>query len=69
VFTARYVLPTVYLCVLCGSENKQRLFHCTALTDWFLEPRRSVFTARYELILLIKFMINLVFKMLSKEVR
>jgi hypothetical protein len=28
--------PTVYLCVLCGSENKQRLFHYTALTDWFL---------------------------------
>jgi hypothetical protein len=27
---------TVYLYVLCGSENKQRLFHCTALTDWFL---------------------------------
>jgi hypothetical protein len=27
---------TVYLCVLCGSENKQRLFHRTALTDWFL---------------------------------
>jgi hypothetical protein len=27
---------TVYLCVLYGSENKQRLFHCTALTDWFL---------------------------------
>jgi hypothetical protein len=26
---------TVYLCVLCGSENKQRLFHCAALTDWF----------------------------------
>jgi hypothetical protein len=24
------------ICVLCGSENKQRLFHCTALTDWFL---------------------------------
>ena len=23
-FTARYVLPTVYLCVLCGSEKKQR---------------------------------------------
>jgi len=19
-----------------GSENQQRLFHCTALTDWFL---------------------------------
>ena len=27
---------TVCLCVLCGSENKQRLFHCTALTGWFL---------------------------------
>ena len=31
-----YVLPTqLYLCVLCASENKQRLFHCTALTGWF----------------------------------
>ena len=32
------ILPpahTVYLCVLCGSENKQRLFPYTALTDWF----------------------------------
>ena len=27
---------TVYLCVLCGSENKQRLFPYTALTDWFI---------------------------------
>jgi len=26
---------TVYLWVLCGSEYKQRLFHCTALTGWF----------------------------------
>ena len=25
---------TMCLCVLRGSENKQRLFHCTALTDW-----------------------------------
>jgi len=32
-----YVLPhTVYLCVLCGSENKQRLFPYTALTDRFV---------------------------------
>ena len=31
-----YVLPTqLYLCVLCGSENKQRLFPYTTLTDWF----------------------------------
>ena len=27
---------TVYLCILCGSENKQRLFPYTALTDWFV---------------------------------
>ena len=27
---------TVYLCVLCGSENRKRLFPYTALTDWFL---------------------------------
>ena len=32
-----YVLPTqLFLCVLCGSENKQQLFPYTALTDWFL---------------------------------
>ena len=27
---------TVYLCVLCGSENKQPLFPYTTLTDRFL---------------------------------
>ena len=26
---------TVYLCVLCGSQNKQRLLSYTALTEWF----------------------------------
>jgi len=26
---------TVYLCVLCGSENKQRLFPYIALNDWY----------------------------------
>jgi hypothetical protein len=31
-----YVLSTVYLCVLCGYENQQRLFPYTALTGWFL---------------------------------
>jgi len=30
---------TVYLCVLCGSENKQRLFPYTTLIDWFLQQR------------------------------
>jgi hypothetical protein len=27
---------TVYFCVLCVSQNKQRLFLFTVLTDWFL---------------------------------
>jgi len=27
---------TVHLCVLCGSENKQRLFPYSTLTDWFV---------------------------------
>ena len=39
-----YILPTQY-----ASENKQRLFPNTTLTDLFLQPRRSVFTARYDL--------------------
>ena len=31
-----YVLPTLYLCVLYLSENKQRPVPLTAETDWFL---------------------------------
>ena len=32
-----YVLPhTMYLYVLCGSQNKQRLLAYTALADWFV---------------------------------
>jgi len=27
---------TLYLCVLCGSQNKQRLFPYRTLTDWFV---------------------------------
>ena len=36
---------TVYLCVLCGSENKERLFPYTALTDWlvFIAETESVY--------------------------
>ena len=30
-----YVLPTLYLCVLYLSENKQRLVLLKAQTDWF----------------------------------
>ena len=41
-----YVLPTLYLRVLYLSQNKQRL---TVQTDWFLQPRWKMFTARYEL--------------------
>ena len=37
----------MYLCVLCGSENKQRLFPYTALINLFSEPGRNVFTAQY----------------------
>jgi len=39
----------MHLFVLRGSQNKQRLFLYIALTGWFLWPRQSVFTARYEL--------------------
>jgi len=46
---------TVFLRVLCGSQNKQRLFPYTALTGWFLQPRRRVFTARYGLGLQVQF--------------
>ena len=35
----------VYLCVFYGSQNQQRLFPSTTLTDRFLQPRHSVFTA------------------------
>jgi hypothetical protein len=54
-----------YLYVLCGSQNKQRLFPYTALTDWFLKPRWSVFTARYELGIYNKFRRGSIFKGLS----
>ena len=31
-----YILPTLYLCVLYLSENKQRLVPLISYTDWFL---------------------------------
>jgi len=31
-----YALPTLYLCVLYLSEEKQRLVPLTAHTDWFV---------------------------------
>ena len=40
-----YVLLTQCIYVLCGSENKQRLFPYTALNDWFVQLRRGVYCA------------------------
>jgi len=34
----------VYLCVLCGSQNKQRLFPYTALTDWFYDRDLTLYS-------------------------
>jgi hypothetical protein len=34
--------------IFYGAHNKRRLFPHTAVTNWFLEQRRNVFTARYE---------------------
>ena len=50
-----YVLPTqyIYLCVLCGSENKQQLFHYTTLTDWLvfiIETEGVCWLAQYVLV-------------------
>ena len=50
----------MHLCVLYGSQNKQRLFSSTTLAHWLLEPRRSVFTARYELIIWIYFTFKII---------
>jgi len=37
---------TVYFCVLYGSENKQRLFYCTAVTDLvFITETECVYSA------------------------
>jgi len=44
-----YALPTLYLCVLYLSENKQQLVPHTTYTDWFLWPRWKVFTVRHGL--------------------
>jgi len=46
-FTIIRSAHTVYLCVLCGSDYKQRLFHCTALTDWlvFITETECVYCA------------------------
>jgi hypothetical protein len=42
-------VPTLRLCVLYGSQNKQQLLLYKTLRDWFLWPKWRVFTARYAL--------------------
>jgi len=39
----------VYLCVLCGHQNKQRLFHYTASADAFVEPNAKLLPAAINL--------------------
>jgi hypothetical protein len=44
-----YMVITLLLCSLCGSQNKQQILTYISLTDWFLQPKWRVFIARYEL--------------------
>jgi hypothetical protein len=63
-----YVVPTLLLCVLYGSQNKQQLLPYKTLTDRFLQPKRRVFTARYALSPYIK-QIRFVFKgLINKQI-
>jgi hypothetical protein len=48
-----------------GYQSKQLLFPYTALIDWILQPVWSVFTARYELNVYIKFKLTLWFLCLA----
>jgi hypothetical protein len=55
------MVPTLRLCVLYGSQNKQQILPYKTLRDWFLLPKWRVFTARYALRPYIK-QIRFVFK-------
>jgi hypothetical protein len=44
-----YILPTEHLYLLYVSQEKLRSIPCTTLNDRLLQPRRQVFTARYDL--------------------
>jgi hypothetical protein len=56
-----YVVPTLRLCVVYGSQKKQQLLPYKTLRDRFLKPKWRVFTARYALSPYIK-QIRFVFK-------
>ena len=34
----------MYLCVLCGSQNKELFFPCTTLTDWFYNTNLTFYS-------------------------
>jgi hypothetical protein len=57
-------VPTLHLCVLRESQNKQQLLPYKTVSDWFLQPKWKVFTARYALSPYIK-QIRFVFKGLN----
>jgi hypothetical protein len=59
------MVPTLRLCVLYGSPNKQQLLSYKTLRDWFLQLKWRVFTARYGLSPYIK-QIRFVFKGLKQ---
>ena len=44
----------MYLCVLCGSENKQRLFPYTTLTDWFLDESEKFHKANISFVMSVR---------------
>jgi hypothetical protein len=60
---AFYVLPTR----CCMALETQQLIPYRTFNDWVLQPRRGVFTARYELNLLHIIHVNLSFKGLIKQ--
>ena len=44
------ILPSAHIVFLCFvSQKKQWSFHYTAVADWFLQPRRQMFTSRCKL--------------------
>ena len=45
---------TLYLCVLCGSQNIQPLFPYTTLTDWFLDAFCNMRKAAISLIISVR---------------
>jgi hypothetical protein len=53
-----YLLPTVYLCILYGSQNKQPLLHLHGINRLVLQRGWRVFTARYELNFYVKLRIS-----------